>query len=84
MTNRDDCAAIVRQLWPFLDGALPEHWQARVTEHLMHCVNCRSHFDFERAFLVAVRDAGAARAADDDALRARIVGALAADGFLPV
>lgn len=84
MTQRDECAAIVRQLWPFLDGALPDQWQARVTEHLLHCVNCRSHFDFERAFLVAVRGAGAGRGAvDDEALRQRIVGALAADGFAP-
>lgn len=84
MTNLADCAAIVRQLWPFLDGALPDRWQARVTEHLVHCANCRSHFDFEQAFLAAVRDAGASLGTDDSALRTRVVGALAADGFLPV
>ena len=84
MTRRDDCAAIVRQLWPFLDGALPERWQARVTDHLVHCANCRSHFDFEREFLVAVREAGATIDSDDAPLHERIVGALAAEGFLSV
>ena len=83
MTTRDDCAAIVRQLWPFLDGALPDGWQARVTDHLTHCVNCRSHFDFEREFLVAVHEASVSLGTDDSALRERIVKALAADGFAP-
>ena len=83
MTHREECAAIVRQLWPFLDGALPVRWQARVTDHLVHCVHCRSHFDFEREFLVAVREASASLGGDDAHLRERIVGALAADGFAP-
>ena len=59
MPSRDECTTIVRQLWPFLDGALPDAMQARVVAHLEGCVNCRSHFDYEREFLAAVRSAGA-------------------------
>lgn len=76
----NDCREIVRQLWPYLDGALPDEWQARVTAHLEHCVNCTSHFDFERAFLDAVRDSGALTQ-DFEPLRARVFAALQADGM---
>lgn len=80
MPSREECAAIVRQLWPFLDGALPDALQERVVAHLEGCVNCRSHFDFEREFLVAVRSAGAA-AGDFTPLRARVLSALSTQGF---
>lgn len=83
MTKSDDCAAIVRQLWPFLDGALPDAWEARVVTHLEGCVNCRSHFDFEREFITAVRSAGAQIGVDADELRQRVVDALTAQGFTP-
>lgn len=79
MTRHDECTMIVRQLWPFLDGALPDTMQARVVAHLEGCVTCRSHFDFEREFLAAVRDAGAA--GDFEPLRARVLSALAGQGF---
>ena len=79
MASRDECTTIVRQLWPFLDGALPDAMQARVVAHLESCVTCRSHFDYEREFLAAVRDAGAA--GDFEPLRARVVSALADQGF---
>jgi anti-sigma factor (TIGR02949 family) len=81
MTHRDDCAVIVRQLWPFLDGALPDSWRERVVEHLAACVECRSHFDFERAFLVAVRSAGHDGGIDTEALHSRVLAALHAHGF---
>ena len=80
MTNRESCREIVRQLWPYLDGALPDHWQARVTEHLESCADCISHFDFERAFLDAVRSSGAL-AEEFVPLRARVLAALEAEGM---
>ena len=80
MTTRDDCRDIVRQLWPFLDGALPDDWQERVVAHLESCSDCRSHYDFERAFLEAVRRSDIAEGAFEP-LRVRVVAALAAEGF---
>ena len=79
MPSRDECTTIVRQLWPFLDGALPDAMQARVVAHLEGCVNCRSHFDYEREFLAAVRSAGAT--GDFEPLRTRVLSALADQGF---
>lgn len=80
MQNPELCGEIVRQLWPYLDGALPEEMQARVSDHLAGCVNCRSHFDFERAFLDAVR-ASANLGDDFEPLRTRVLAALAAEGM---
>ena len=81
MQNPELCREIVRQLWPSLDGALPDEWQERVTGHLIGCENCRSHFDFERAFLAAVRTSDLPEG-DFEPLRARVVAALAAEGML--
>lgn len=80
MPNRDECVAIVRQLWPSLDGALPDDLQQRIVAHLEGCVHCRSHFDFQRAFLVAVRNTGALDG-EFDRLRDRVLSALAWQGF---
>lgn len=80
MQNPELCREIVRQLWPYLDGALPDDWQARVTAHLEECANCLSHYDFERAFLDAVRDSGAL-AGEFEPLRTRVLAALAAEGM---
>jgi anti-sigma factor (TIGR02949 family) len=81
MTNPALCREIVRQLWPFLDGALPDEWQARVVAHLEACDNCRSHYDFERAFLDAVRASDIADG-EFEPLRLRVLDALVAEGML--
>ena len=81
MTNSETCRDIVRQLWPYLDGALPDDLQDEVTKHLAGCRNCRSHYDFERAFLEAVRKTGALQQ-DFEALRARVTAALLAEGMV--
>lgn len=77
-----ECEAIVRRMWPHLDGVLSSTERERVTRHLEECGNCRSHFDFARSFLEAVHKT---RAADNDAdvtrLRQRVMAALAAEGF---
>ena len=80
MQNRAECEAVVRRLWPFLDGILPESDRERVVAHLERCDNCTSHFEFARSFLEAVREA---RPADAEyaQLRMRVLGALAAEGF---
>lgn len=81
MPTRETCREIVRQLWPYLDGALPDDLQEAVAAHLATCDACRSHYDFERAFLDAVRDS----APMDDAfepLRERVVAALTARGMV--
>ena len=80
MTNPQTCRDIVRQLWPYLDGALPDELQDEVTQHLADCANCRSHFDFERAFLEAVRRTGSLPQ-DVEPLRARVISALVAEGM---
>jgi anti-sigma factor (TIGR02949 family) len=78
MTERLDCAEVVRRLWPHLDGALPESARAGVVAHLEGCDGCRSHYDFAQAFLDAVR-----RASPVDrrleGLRARVEAAVAAE-----
>ena len=81
MQNPELCREIVRQLWPYLDGALPDELQARVAEHLETCVNCRSHYDFEGAFLEAVRASAIFLGEAFEPLRARVVAALAAEGM---
>lgn len=75
-----DCDEVVARLWPHLDGALPDSERERVTQHLRDCRDCRSHFDYARAFLDAVH---AARPTPDttEALRRRVLAALAAEGF---
>ena len=76
-----DCDEIVARLWPHLDGALPESERAAIVAHLESCTACRSHFDFAQAFLDAVARARPARATADHALRARVLAALAGEGF---
>ena len=44
------------------------------------CINCRSHYDFESAFLEAVR-ASANLGDEFEPLRARVLAALAAEGM---
>ncbi|GAC1647615.1 MAG: hypothetical protein NVS4B3_01950 [Gemmatimonadaceae bacterium] len=80
MPNRAECEAVVRQLWPFLDGALPHEDHERVVAHLEACANCRSHFDFEQAFLDAVRSS-VTLDGNFESLRTRVLGALSIEGF---
>ena len=81
MPTRTECEAVVRRLWPYLDGALPEIDRERIVRHIQRCANCASHVDFARAFLEAVRTA---RPPVDEfaALRSRVGVALAAEGFI--
>ena len=78
--RRTECERIVRRLWPFLDDGLPESEREEVTRHLEQCSDCLSHFDFARAFLDAVH-AARPEMQDDEALRARVLDALADQGL---
>lgn len=72
------CDEVVRQMWPHLDGALPESERARIVAHLEACADCRSHYDFAAAFLEAVRKS---HAPDEFAsLRSRVAAALRVEG----
>jgi anti-sigma factor (TIGR02949 family) len=77
-----DCRAAVRQLWDYLDGELAAGDADAVDAHLLACEKCPPHFRFERSLLDAVRAARAERSGGGvTALRARVVAALARDGF---
>lgn len=78
--TRSECDEIVARLWPHLDGALPDTERGRVVEHLAGCRGCKSHFDFAQAFLDAVH-AARPDASADEALRRRVLAALANEGF---
>ena len=58
-----DCLATVRKLWDYLDHELTPVEVKEVDEHLARCELCPPHFEFERAFLDAVRKAREERGA---------------------
>ena len=80
-STRDDCEAIVRRLWPYLDDALSPDDRERVLRHLEECDACTSHFRFAEEFLHAVHHARPDEA-DFARLRSRVGAALAAEGFV--
>ncbi|MGH3111322.1 MAG: zf-HC2 domain-containing protein [Gaiellaceae bacterium] len=68
------CAEAVRQLWEYLDGALPDESRAAIEEHLSFCRRCCGEAEFAeelRAFL-------AREAAEEipDGVRARLLATL--------
>jgi anti-sigma factor (TIGR02949 family) len=80
MAERSVCESVVRQLWPYLDAKVDEAERERIITHLEKCARCASHMDFARAFLEAVGRFGP-QATVNDALRNRVVAALAREGF---
>ena len=80
MVNRSECEHVVSQLWPYLDGAVSDDARERIVRHLELCADCHSHFDFANAFLDAVAAARPLMEVNDS-LRARVLGALSAEGF---
>jgi mycothiol system anti-sigma-R factor len=40
------CAEAVKQLWEYLDGALPDESRAAVEEHLSFCRRCCGEVEF--------------------------------------
>jgi mycothiol system anti-sigma-R factor len=80
MTTPIDCETAMRRLWDFLDAELDDARAAALEAHLATCDRCPPHVAFfrelRRTVAVARHDHEA-----PDALRARVVAALAADGF---
>lgn len=80
MPNPSACEAVVRQLWPYLDGVVDESARAGIVAHLEACSDCASHFEFAQAFLDAVARSRS-DAPMDRRLRGRVLAALTAEGF---
>jgi predicted anti-sigma-YlaC factor YlaD len=80
MPSRSTCEAVVRQLWPYLDGAVDESARGVIIAHLEECAMCQSHFEFARAFLDAVAHTQP-NVAPNARLRVRVLAALGAEGF---
>ena len=80
MPARSICEAVVRQLWPYLDGAVDESVREMIITHLEECTMCASHFEFAQAFLDAVAHSRS-DVPPDDRLRGRVLAALSAEGF---
>ena len=75
-----DCDAALESLFDFLDGELDGTLEERLRAHVHHCKPCFSRADFERRFLAVVQ---AARTEErcPGTLRARVLGALRAEGL---
>lgn len=78
--SRIDCETAVRRLWDYLDGELDPPRAAEVERHLAVCRLCPPHFGFARTLVRAV-EATERADAPPDALRARVVAALRAEGY---
>jgi len=50
-----DCAAVMRQLWDFLDGELDSERERALRMHLSMCERCTGHAEFDRLFLEAIK-----------------------------
>ncbi|MGE3601666.1 MAG: zf-HC2 domain-containing protein [Dehalococcoidia bacterium] len=74
------CQEAAAAIFDWLDGELPADRAKLVGDHLETCAVCYPRLVFERSFLEAV--SRASRVSEVPAgLRARVVGALAAEGF---
>lgn len=72
-----DCQHVMRRLWEYLDGELPEDEVAGLREHVAICSRCNPQYHFQVAFLGLVGRAAAASKARPELAR-RIRSALAA------
>jgi mycothiol system anti-sigma-R factor len=57
-----DCRDVMKHLWEYLDGELPERELASLREHLAVCARCYPQYRFQLAFLGLVARAAAASA----------------------
>lgn len=76
-----NCEAVVRRMWPHLDGALSEDDRVLIVRHLETCGGCAAHFRFARSFLDAVQ-AVKPDSPDLARLRDKVKRALATEGFV--
>jgi anti-sigma factor RsiW len=77
MTEPVDCAQVERQLWEYLDRALPAEEAAAVRAHLEHCRGCGPICRCCRALLERVARCAASSAGASPELRERLRARLA-------
>lgn len=70
-----DCRHVMKRLWAYLDGELPESQVAALREHLAVCARCSPQYRFEIAFLGLVARAAAAQGPRPE-FRRRLISAL--------
>ena len=75
-----DCETAVRRLWDFLDGELAPARAVEVEAHLATCRRCAPHFTFARRMTAEI-EAAERVPTPPDALRARVLAALRAEGY---
>jgi len=80
MRSRAECEAVLRQLWPFVDGMVSETQREFILEHFVQCADCESHFDFAKAFLEAIAESKPYFEVDEG-LNEKVMAALAGEGF---
>jgi anti-sigma factor (TIGR02949 family) len=78
------CDEVMRQLWDYLDHELTPERMTEIAAHLSMCNRCFPQYDFERAFLRAVREAAGKGHAAPPPLRERVLTALRAEGLTDV
>jgi anti-sigma factor (TIGR02949 family) len=49
------CNEVIQQLWDYLDEELTPERMAAIAAHLSGCSRCFPQFEFEQAFLQAIR-----------------------------
>jgi putative zinc finger protein len=80
MPSRAQCEAVLRQLWPFLDGMVSETEREAILVHFEQCADCESHFDFAKAFLEAIAEAKPYLEVEEE-MTERVMAALGEAGF---
>lgn len=55
-----DCQHVMKRLWAYVDGELPETEAGELREHIAVCARCGPQYRFQLAFLGLVAHAGAA------------------------
>jgi anti-sigma factor (TIGR02949 family) len=78
--NMLDCAAVMRQLWDYLDGELDAEREGALRMHLSMCERCTGQAEFARLFLRAVKTART-QAEPSQPLRLRVANALVEAGM---
>jgi anti-sigma factor (TIGR02949 family) len=77
-TEELSCEESLALVYEFLDGELPAERNEAIRRHVRMCRRCYPHFDFERIFLDALREAGSVAQANPD-LERRIRSLIAED-----
>jgi anti-sigma factor (TIGR02949 family) len=74
------CDEVMRQLWDYLD----HERMTGIAAHLSMCHHCFPQYDFERAFLRALREAAGKGDPAPPQLRERVLSALRAEGLTDI